>query len=167
MAAGAANRQSRQVNGRFELDELDKQILRILLNDGSVPYTDIARELKVSGGTIHVRMRKMQEAGVVQGTRLLVNHSKLGYDITAFLGIYLEKGSAYRSVMQELCTIPGIVEIHYTTGVYNIFCKVVCQDTRSLREVLNEKIQPIDGVQRTETFISLDETVQREIQLPD
>ncbi len=149
----------------FQPDELDKAILQILMKDANVPYTDIARELSVSGGTIHVRMKKMQEAGVVQGARLIINPAALGFDITAFIGVYFDKGTAYQRVRQEVLSIPEVIESHYTTGVYSMFLKVICRDTRHLRQVLNEKIQGIEGVQRTETFISLEESVQREINL--
>jgi len=149
----------------FEPDELDKAILKILMRDANVPYTDIARELSVSGGTIHVRMKKMQEAGVVQGARLIVSPDALGFDITAFIGVYFDKGTAYQRVREEVLRIPEVIESHYTTGVYSMFLKVICRDTRHLRQVLNEKIQGIEGVQRTETFISLEESVHRELSL--
>ena len=149
----------------FEPDDLDRSILRILMRDANVPYTDIARELAVSGGTIHVRMKKMQEAGVVQGARLVVSPTALGFDITAFIGVYFDKGSAYTMVREQIMQIPEVIESHYTTGLYSMFLKVICRDTRHLRQVLNEKIQRIDGVQRTETFISLEESVQRELSL--
>ena len=149
----------------FQPDELDKSILQILMRDANVPYTDIARELSVSGGTIHVRMKKMQEAGVVQGARLVISPTALGFDITAFIGVYFDKGTAYQRVREEVLSIPEVIESHYTTGVYSMFLKVICRDTRHLRQVLNEKIQSIEGVQRTETFISLEESVQREISL--
>lgn len=147
------------------LDDLDRKILQMLLRDANIPYTDIARELKVSGGTIHVRMKKMQEAGIVLGSRLVVDPSKLGFDVMAFLGIYLEKGSAYQKALQQMRNIPEITELHYTTGMYNMFAKIVCRDTRHLREVLNDKIQVIEGVERTETFISLESGIDRELTL--
>lgn len=149
----------------FTPDDLDRSILRILMRDANVPYTDIARELSVSGGTIHVRMKKMQDAGVVQGARLAVNPMALGFDITAFIGVYFDKGTAYQRVREEVLSIPEVIESHYTTGLYSMFLKVICRDTRHLRQVLNEKIQSIEGVQRTETFISLEESVQRELSL--
>lgn len=147
------------------LDDLDRKILRILMQDASIPYTDVARELGVSSGTIHVRMKKLTEQGVVRGSKLLVNPSALGYDIVALLGVFLEKGSAYNQARAAFLEIPEVVEMHFTTGTYNMIVKVVCRDTNHLREVLNEKLQPIEGVQRTETFISLDEPISREIQL--
>lgn len=150
---------------RFELDDLDKQILQILLKDASIPYTDIARGLSVSGGTIHVRMKKMQDAGIILGSRLIIEPSLLGFDILAFIGVYLEKGSDYREASEALLGIPEIVEMHYTTGLYNMFAKVICRDTNHLRNVLNNKIQVITGIQRTETFISLEQSIDREIKL--
>lgn len=150
---------------RFELDELDRQILQILLKDASIPYTDIARGLSVSGGTIHVRMKKMQDAGIILGSRLIIEPSMLGFDILAFIGVYLEKGSDYRAASEALLNIPEIVEMHYTTGIYNMFAKVVCRDPAHLRNVLNNKIQIIPGIQRTETFISLEQGIDRELKL--
>ncbi len=148
------------------LDELDKRILSLLMENASKPYTDVSKELDVSGGTIHVRMKKLMDSGVVMGSRLVIDPVKLGYTICAFLGIYLEKGSKYREVVAVLKTFPEIVELHYTTGEYSIFAKVFCRDTEHLRDLLNDQIQPINGVERTETFISLERSVDREIQLP-
>ena len=146
-----------------EIDELDRQIIASLIRNAKRPYTDIAQELNVSGGTIHVRMKKLEDSGVVKGYNLDIDPSKLGYDISAFLGIYLDKSSLYHEVAQLLMEIPEIVNIHYTTGIYSIFAKIVCKDTSHLREVLHDKIQQIGGIQRTETFISLEESVNRQI----
>jgi len=152
-------------HNQHELDSVDYLILKTLLSDASIAYSDIAKELNVSGGTIHVRMKKLQDSGIVLGTKLLINPAKLGFDICAFLGIYLEKGSAYRQVSDDLLEIDEIVELHYTTGNYNIFAKVICKDTQHLRTVLNDKIQIIPGVQSTETFISLEQSIHRDITL--
>jgi Lrp/AsnC family transcriptional regulator, regulator for asnA, asnC and gidA len=149
----------------FQLDNLDKAILAQLIENGNKPYTEIAKDLIVSAGTIHVRMKKMSDLGVLAGTHLEVIPSKIGYDICAFLGIYLEKGSVYKESISKFQVIPEIVELHYTTGAYSMFAKIICRDTQHLREVLNEKIQAIDGVQRTETFISLEESIKRSVQI--
>ncbi|PTQ92671.1 Lrp/AsnC family transcriptional regulator for asnA, asnC and gidA [Mucilaginibacter yixingensis] len=149
----------------LEIDNLDIQILSILMKNATTPYTEIAKELIVSGGTIHVRMKKLEEMGVIKGASLEVNPQKLGYDITAFLGIFLEKGSQYNEAVKQLQTVKEIVELHYTTGSYSIFAKIVCHDTSHLREVLNESIQSVKGIQRTETFISLEESIRRQISL--
>lgn len=148
-----------------KLDELDMGILQMLIADAMIPYTDIARKLIISPGTVHVRMKKMQDMGVVTGSQLTVNAAKLGYDICAFIGIFLEKSSEYEEAVQRLKRIPEIVELHYTTGIYSMFAKIVCKDTQDLRVVLNEKIQPIRGISRTETFISLAESIKRNIKI--
>ncbi|MCC7246253.1 MAG: Lrp/AsnC ligand binding domain-containing protein [Saprospiraceae bacterium] len=148
-----------------DLDHLDRRILTRLIEDGKIPYTELARQLFVSSGTIHVRMRKMEEMGLVVGSSLKVDYQKLGYDITAFLGIYLDKSSLYDEVVEQLREIPEIVEANYTTGAYSILTKLVCKDTNHLRQVLHDKIQKISGIQRTETFISLEESIRRSINL--
>lgn len=146
----------------YQLDKTDRQILNILMRDATVPYTQIADELLVSPGTIHVRMKKMQEAGIVAGSHFEINPAKAGYDVCAFIGVFLDKGSEYHDAVAKMKKIPEIVEMHYTTGIYSCFAKIICRDTQHLREVLNEKIQPIKGVQRTETFISLEQSIKRQ-----
>jgi len=149
----------------FTLDEIDKKILSILMKNAKTPYTDIAKEIHVSGGTVHVRMNKMEEMGLVKGASLSIDYEKLGYDIAAFLGIYLNKSSMYDDVAKELEEIPEVVGAHYTTGAYSIFAKIVCKNTNHLRDILHDKIQPIKGIQRTETFISLQESINRPLQI--
>ena len=149
----------------FDLDNLDIQILSILMNDSSIPYTEIAKKLVVSGGTIHVRMKKMEELGIIRGANLMINPQKVGFDITAFLGIYLEKGSQYNHAVQQLKQVKEVVELHYCTGSYSMFAKIICRDTNHLRKVLNEDIQAVKGIQRTETIISLEESIRRQISL--
>ena len=150
-----------------EIDRLDKQILSILMRNAKKAYTEIAQQLFVSGGTIHVRMKKMEEAGIVKSYSLEIDHEKLGYDVSAFLGIYLDKSSLYDDVAKQLEEIPEIVSAHYTTGLYNIFARIICRDTNHLRDVLHDKIQKIQGIQRTETFISLQERINRPVHLLD
>ncbi len=152
-------------NENFKIDNLDKQILSLLMVDASIPYSEIAKKLIVSNGTIHVRMNKLMELGIVSGSQIIIDPSKIGYDITAFLGIYLDKGSVYHEVVLKMKKVLEIVELHYTTGSYSMFVKVVCKDTAHLRQVLNEKIQGIKGVQRTETFISLEQNIKRQIKI--
>ncbi|MFN5370798.1 MAG: Lrp/AsnC ligand binding domain-containing protein [Bacteroidia bacterium] len=148
-----------------DIDQLDRRILAILMKDAVVPYTEIAKQLDVSAGTIHVRMKKMMEMGLVTGSQLTIDPTLAGYDICAFIGIFLEKGSVYENVKEQMKTIPEIVEMHYTTGVYSIFAKVLCRDTAHLRFVLNEKVQAIPGIQRTETFITLEQGFSRQINI--
>lgn len=143
------------------IDEIDRKILSILMRNAKMPYTEVAKVAHVSGGTVHVRMKKMEELGIVKGFNLVIDHSKLGYDITAYLGIYLEKSSFYDEVAQSLKDIPEVVSAHYTTGNYSIFARIICRDTKHLLELLHSKIQLINGIQRTETFISLEENIDR------
>jgi Lrp/AsnC family transcriptional regulator, regulator for asnA, asnC and gidA len=151
----------------LEIDDLDKKILAKLVEDGKAPYTDLAKQLYVSSGTIHVRMKKMEQLGIVQGSTLLIDYHKLGYDVTAFLGIYLDKSSLYDEVAEHLKQIPEIVEANYTTGLYSIFARIICKDTNHLRLVLHDKIQKIPGIQRTETFISLEQSINRPVNFLD
>lgn len=146
---------------KSDLDLLDYKILEILVSNANLPYTEIGQRLDVSGGTVHVRMKKMETLGIVKGAQLLIDYSKIGWDITAFLGIYLDKSSLYEDVATQLKAIPEVVNIHYTTGIYSIFAKIICRDTQHLREVLHDKIQRVNGIQRTETFISLEESLIR------
>lgn len=137
------------------------------MRNAKMAYTEIAKKLFVSGGTIHVRMKKLEDSGIVKGYSLSVDHTRLGYDICAFLGIYLDKSSLYDEVAASLEQIPEVVDAHYTTGLYNIFARIICRDTNHLRDVLHDKIQKIPGIQRTETFISLQESINRPINIVD
>jgi Lrp/AsnC family transcriptional regulator, regulator for asnA, asnC and gidA len=151
----------------LELDEVDKKILAILMRNAKTPYTDIAKKIHVSSGTVHVRMDKLEKMGIVTGATLSIDYTKLGYDISAFLGIYLDKSSFYDEVSEQLKNIPEVVAAHYTTGIYSIFAKIICRDTAHLKEILHDKIQKINGIQRTETFISLQESINRPISIDD
>ncbi|WP_026882841.1 Lrp/AsnC ligand binding domain-containing protein [Clostridium akagii] len=146
------------------LDELDIQILDILVKNSRTPYLEIARMCHVSGGTIHVRMKKMEDLGIIKGTKLIIDNSKLGYDVCCFIGIFLDKAISYNGVLEKLKTINEIVELHYTTGDYSLFAKVICKSIADLQELLMNKIQVIEGVQRTSTFISLSQPIDRNIQ---
>jgi Lrp/AsnC family transcriptional regulator for asnA, asnC and gidA len=112
-----------------------------------------------------VRMNKMEEAGILDKTTLRINYAKLGYDITAFIGIYLEKSALYDMVLAKLRSIPEITSIHYTTGNYSMFVKIHCRDTNHLKEVLHDKMQQVEGIERTETMISLEESLDRNLKL--
>ncbi|EOR26281.1 MULTISPECIES: Lrp/AsnC ligand binding domain-containing protein [Clostridium] len=151
------------LNLTYQLDELDLQILDLLIKDCRTPYLEIARICHVSGGTIHVRMKKMEELGIIKGTRILLNLPKLGYDVCCFVGIYVDKTSSFDSVFEELSRIKEVVELHLTTGNYSIFAKVVCKNITDLQDILLNKINTITGIQRTDTIISLDQPIDRNI----
>jgi Lrp/AsnC family transcriptional regulator for asnA, asnC and gidA len=148
-----------------EIDNVDLKILSLLMDNAGIAYTDIAKEIFVSPGTVHVRMKKLEQMGIVKGSHLSIDYARLGYDVTAFLGIYLEKSSFYDQAVKELQEIPEVVNVHYTTGNYSMFVKIICKDTQHLRQVLHDKIQKVSGIQRTETSISLEESINRNIKL--
>jgi Lrp/AsnC family transcriptional regulator for asnA, asnC and gidA len=146
---------------KLNLDKLDLQIIQHMMENAEISYADLGKKLFVSGGTIHVRIKKLQEAGIVKGTRLKVDMKLLGYDVISFIGIYLKESSLYDSVAKELQKIPEIVRLNYTTGNYSMFAEIVCKDITQLRYVLHDQLQKIKGIERTETFISLEESFVR------
>lgn len=147
------------------LDKLDLQIIQAMMQDAEVSYADLGKQFFVSGGTIHVRIKKLEELGIVQGKRLAVDLKVLGYDIIAFIGIYLEKSSMYDNVAQALKSIPQVVRVNYTTGNYSMFVEIVCKDIQQLRYVLHDELQNIKGIDRTETLISLEESFSRNVRI--
>ena len=151
----------------YELDETDRRIINLLVKDAKLPYSEIARQLQVSGGTIHVRMTRLEELGIVRGATLDLNLQKVGYTIEAFLGIFLLKSSYCDGVIAKLRDIPEVVSVHFTTGSYNLFARLACRDTQHLRNVLHDLVQQIEGVERTETLISLEEVFSRPVQLAE
>jgi Lrp/AsnC family transcriptional regulator, regulator for asnA, asnC and gidA len=148
---------------KLNLDKLDLQIIQHMVDSGDASYADLGKKLFVSGGTVHVRIKKLQEAGIVKGYKLNVDFKKMGYDVIAFIGIYLEKSSLYDSVAKELQKIKEIVRVNYTTGNYSMFAEIVCRDIEQLRFVLHDELQKIKGIERTETFISLEESLNRPV----
>ena len=153
------------MNEIYQVDKTDLKILEILMQDAKKPFTEVAKKAFVSGGTVHVRMNKLEEAGIVEKTTLKLNYAKLGYDITAFIGIYLEKSALYDQVLAKLKGIPEITSIHYTTGNYSMFVRIHCRDTNHLKQVLHDKMQQVEGIERTETMISLEESLDRNLDL--
>lgn len=153
------------MNPVLNIDKLDLQILQQLMHDASISYAEIGKKLFVSAGTIHVRIKKLQEAGVISGIKFGVDLKKLGYDVIAFIGIYLEKSSLYDAVAKDLKKIPEIVRMNYTTGNYSIFAEIVCRDIAQLRSILHDELQKIKGIERTETFISLEESLNRNVKV--
>jgi Lrp/AsnC family transcriptional regulator for asnA, asnC and gidA len=148
---------------KLNLDKLDLQIIEAMMQNAEISYAELGKKLFVSGGTIHVRIKKLHEFNIVKGTRLSVDLKLLGYDITAFVGIFLEKSSLYDTVAEDLKKIPEIIRLNYTTGNYSMFIEVVCKDIGQLRYVLHDALQKIKGIERTETFISLEEGFNRNV----
>ncbi len=144
--------------GKIALDEVDHQILDILIDNTRIPFTDISKRLLVSAGTVHVRVKKMEDAGIIMGSSLTLDYVKLGYSFIAYVGIFLDKTSRTKQVIEDLRTIPYVTVAHVTTGKFNIFCKVRARDTLHAKEIIFE-IDDIDGVSRTETMISMEESI--------
>lgn len=150
---------------KIELDSIDKGILNLLQENSKMPYADMGKDLHASAGTIHARIKKMERLGIIQKMDIQINYALLGYDITCFIGIYLNRSSHYDMALKQLKEIKEIIDLHYTTGQYSMFAKLILKDTNHLREVLHDKIQKIDGIQRTETLLSLNQSISRKLVL--
>jgi len=148
-----------------KIDGIDKKILRYLMEDARKPILEIARNIGISGAAIHQRLRKLESSGLLVGSKFIINPKVLGYSTMAYIGIYLDKAMTNPRAVKQLEEIPEVLECHYTTGNWSILIKVLCRDNEHLMQVLNKKIQQIDGVSRTETFISLDQQIDRQIRI--
>jgi Lrp/AsnC family transcriptional regulator for asnA, asnC and gidA len=135
------------------------------MEDARAPILSIAREVGISGAAIHQRLRKLERSGLLVGSKFVINPKVLGYKTLAFVGIFLDSASTYKEAIKRLKEIDEVVESHYTTGNYAIFVKILCKDNEHLMQVLNRQIQAIKGVSRTETFISLDQQIDRQIKI--
>ncbi|NOR28711.1 MAG: winged helix-turn-helix transcriptional regulator [Lutibacter sp.] len=149
----------------LHIDGIDKIILKNLMSDARTPILGIAREVGISGAAIHQRLRKLEASGLISGSKFVINPKVLGYKTMAFVGVFLDAASKYSAAIKRLKEIPEVTESHYTTGNYAIFIKILCKDNEHLMKLLNQEIQSIKGVARTETFISLDQQIDRQIQL--
>lgn len=143
---------------KFKLDDVDHQILDILIQNTRVPFTDIAKKLLISAGTVHVRVKKMEEAGIITGSSLTLDYTKLGYSFIAYVGVFLNNTSQTQFVLERINEIPYVTVAHITTGKFNIFCKIRAQNTLHAKEVIFQ-LDDIEGVMRTETMISLEESI--------
>ena len=143
---------------RYIMDDIDHKILDTLIENARTPFTDIAKKLGVSAGTIHVRVKKMESEQVIKGATLSVNYEKMGYSFIAHIGIFLNKTSMTQEVIVNLEKIPFVTIAYITAGKYNIFCKIRARDTNHAKDIIF-MIDAIDGVHRTETMISLEESI--------
>ena len=146
-----------------KIDKLDKKILGILSQNARIPFKDVAAECGVSRAAIHQRVQHLIENGVITGSRFDVNPKSLGYSTCTYIGMNLERGSMYKKVVEQLYTIPEIVECHFTTGPYTMLIKLYAKDNEQLMDLLNNQMQTIPGVVSTETLISLEQSIKREI----
>lgn len=145
------------------IDDLDRKILKLITANARIPFLEVARECGVSGAAIHQRVQRLVAVGVIIGSEFLVSPQKLGYNTTAYMGIYLEKVSYDKKVLKQLREISEVVECHHTTGQYAIFIKIQTKTNKHLMKIIDTDLQAIDGIARTETFISLEEDFKRQI----
>lgn len=143
---------------KFKMDDTDHSILDMLIENTRTPFTDIAKKLKISAGTVHVRVKKMEEAGIITGSSLRIDYKKLGYSFIAYVGVFLHKTSQTQFVLERINEIPYVTVAHVTTGKFNIFCKIRAKDTTQAKDIIY-LIDDIEGVTRTETMISLEESI--------
>jgi len=143
---------------KFKLDDTDRQILDMLIENTRTPFTDIAKKLLISAGTVHVRVKKLEEAGIIIGSSLTLDYEKLGYSFIAYVGVFLQNTSQSKFVMERINQIPFVTVAHVTTGKFNIFCKIRARDTAHAKDVIYQ-LDDIEGVYRTETMISLEESL--------
>ena len=151
------------MKNNFQIDSLDRKILSILIKDARIPFLEVARECGVSGAAIHQRVQRLIRLGIISGSQFNLEPKKLGYHTCAYIGIFLDNAGLFNEVSSNLIKIPEIVQCHYTTGQYAMFIKVHAKNNEHLRRVLADKIQAIKGVSRTETFISLDVLMERQL----
>lgn len=153
------------INQSLHIDGIDKMILRVLMEDARTPILKIARQVGISGAAIHQRLRKLENSQLISGSKFILNTKVLGYTTMAFVGIFLDKAVSNPQTVKQLKKIPEVIECHYTTGNWSIFIKVLCKDNEHLMHLLNKEIQSIKGVSRTETFISLEQQIDRQIKI--
>ncbi|MBO3117920.1 Lrp/AsnC ligand binding domain-containing protein [Winogradskyella sp. DF17] len=147
------------------IDGIDKKILRALMQDARTPILEIARNVGISGAAIHQRLKKLEKSGLLAGSKFVINPKVLGYTTMAFVGVYLDKAVSNPDAVKQLKKVPEVIECHYTTGEWSIFIKILSKDNEHLMHVLNSQIQSITGVSRTETFISLQQQIDRQIKI--
>lgn len=147
----------------YQIDNLDRIILGQLMDDARIAYSELAKRNRVSPATIHVRVEKMRKAGLIEGTRLRVNRKQLGYDVCCFIGIILRHAGDYPKAIEKLEALDEVIEAHYTTGQYNVFIKILTPSINDLQHILINRIQSIAEIQSTETLISLQQPIDREI----
>lgn len=146
-----------------EIDALDQKILKMITKNARVPFLEVARECGVSGAAIHQRVQRLFNIGVVEGSEFIASPQKLGYNTCAYMGIYLDKAKYHTTVAEALRKIPEIVECHYTTGQYAIFIKIQTKNNVHLKHIIDNELQEIEGISRTETFISLEMDFKRQV----
>lgn len=149
----------------IQIDGIDKILLNELMKDARVSINILSKKVGISGAAVHQRLKKLEKSGLIQGSQIIINPKKLGYTTLAFVGIYLDKAMNNPSAVAQLQKINEVLECHYTTGDWSVLVKILCKDNEHLMSLLNNQIQKIGGISRTETFISLDQQIARQIKV--
>lgn len=144
------------------IDKLDEKILKLISENARIAFLEVARECNVSGAAIHQRIQKLQSLGIIKGSEFVIEASKIGFNTCAYMGILLKDANLFKSVAEELYKIPEVVECHYTTGKYAMFIKIYARNNMDFLRLIQEKLQPINGIASTETIISLSEGFRRQ-----
>lgn len=152
--------------GQSHLDKLDEQILKIIANDARIPFLEVARACNVSGAAIHQRIQKLSAQGVLKGSQYVISPEKIGYDTCAYVGLFLKNPESFEDVMAALEKIPEVVECHFTTGKYDMFIKIYARNNAHMLSIIHDKLQPL-GLSRTETLISFNEAMNRQMPIPE
>jgi Lrp/AsnC family transcriptional regulator, regulator for asnA, asnC and gidA len=147
----------------FQIDNLDRKILSIIKKNARTPFLEVGRACDVSGAAVHQRVQRLIKEGVITAAEFILDPNKVGYHTCAYIGIFLEKASLFKEVARQLEEIPEIVECHYTTGNHSAFIKIYAHNNDHLRRILTDNLQAIQGIARTETFISLEESFRRQL----
>ena len=150
---------------KANLDAIDRRILKYLIGNARMPFLEIARECGISGAAIHQRIRKLQDSGVILGSRLIVDPKTMGFDVCAYINITLKDPQMLKPTVESLKEISEIVECHFVTGKGNILVKLYCFDNEHLMQTIFEGILRIQGIATTETTISLEESFQRQVNI--
>lgn len=151
---------------KAQLDSLDYKILKTLSTNGRKPFLEIARECNVSGAAIHQRIQKLMAMGVLRGSECLINPASVGYDACAYIGFFLKDPSKFDEVVERLRAIPEVVEVHFTTGQYDMFIKLYARNNDHLLHIIHEQLQGL-GLARTESLISFKEVFKRQLPIEE
>lgn len=155
------------MSSKIQIDEIDKKILSYLIKNARIPFLEIARECGISGAAIHQRVKKMEDSGIIKGSRFNVKPKALGYKVCAFIGVTLDHAHKYKTVVKEIKQIPEVVECHFITGNYTFLLKLICRNHQHLMELLINTLQNIPGIAKTESFIALEQPIDRQINLEE
>ena len=153
------------MESELKIDGIDKIILKGLMKDARTSIAQLSKQTGISGAAVHQRLKKLEKTSLISGSQIVLNPKPLGYSTLAFVGVFLEKAMNNPQAVEQLKKIPEVIECHYTTGNWSVFIKILCKDNEHLMRLLNQKIQKIKGISRTETFISLDQQIHRQLEL--